>query len=71
MKKKQQDNSLFGQNLSKNRNLDENLDKVKTTNVNILLNRVRLDKKKALRKRFILILLLISVISFLIGYFII
>ena len=71
MRKKQQDNSLFGQDLSKNRNLDENLDKVKTTNINILLNRVRLDKKKALKKRFILILLLITAISFLIGYFII
>lgn len=51
MRKKQQNNSLFGLVLSKNRNLDENIDKVKTTNINILLNRVRLDKKKALKKK--------------------
>tara|TARA_B100001059_G_scaffold156076_1_gene155624 strand:- start:841 stop:1047 length:207 start_codon:yes stop_codon:yes gene_type:complete len=41
----------------------------KTTNVNILLNRVRLDKKKSYRKRIIFLILLfliIGVISFLI-----
>ena len=70
MKKKHQNNSLFGLVLSNNRNLNVNLDKVKTTNINILLNRVRLDKKKALKKRFFLTLLSITVISFLIAYFI-
>tara|TARA_Y100000591_G_C21581758_1_gene568681 strand:+ start:457 stop:663 length:207 start_codon:yes stop_codon:yes gene_type:complete len=52
--------------------LDKNieLDKVKTTNVNILLNRVRLDKKKVLRKRIIFSTVLVSLVSSLAIYFI-
>jgi len=37
--------------------------KNKTTNVNILLNRVRLDRKKDTRKKIIFLLLLLLVIS--------
>ena len=44
-------------------------DKIKTTNVNILLNRVRLDQKRILRKRIIFSFLLISAISSLAFYF--
>ena len=39
------------------------LDKIKTTNVNVLLNRVKLDQKKILKKRIIFSLFLVSVIS--------
>jgi hypothetical protein len=35
----------------------------KTTNVNILLNRVRLDKKKSYRKRIIFLILLALIIG--------
>ena len=40
--------------------------KIKTTNVNILLNRVRLDKKKDLKKKLILFFLLATILSSLI-----
>ena len=42
----------------------------KTTNVNILLNRVRLDKKKAFKKRLISSFIILSLISLFISYFI-
>ena len=44
---------------------------IKTTNVNILLNRVRLDKKKVLKRRIIFSFILISLVSSLAAYFII
>ena len=39
---------------------------VKTTDVNILLNRVRLDQKKDLKKKLILFILLATIVSSLI-----
>ena len=36
---------------------------IKTTDVNVLLNRVRLDKKKSVKKNIIVSLLLVSLIS--------
>ena len=45
--------------LKKNVSLDE----IKTTNVNILLNRVRIEKKNSLRKKIFFSLLLVSVIT--------
>tara|TARA_X000000368_G_scaffold333900_1_gene271288 strand:- start:1157 stop:1366 length:210 start_codon:yes stop_codon:yes gene_type:complete len=53
------------------RNKDLEKDKTKTTNVNILLNRVRLDQKKTFKKRIIFSLFLATVISCLTVYFII
>ena len=50
-----------------NKNIENN--NTKTTNVNILLNRVRLDKQKTLKKRIIFVFLLVSLISTLIAYF--
>ena len=47
------------------------LDKIKTTNVNILLNRVRLDKKRTLKKRIVFSLTLAVIVSSLAIYFII
>jgi len=43
----------------------------KTTNVNILLNRVRSDKKKSLRKKIIISIALLSIIVAITTYFII
>ncbi len=45
--------------------------KIKTTNVNILLNRVRLDKKRTLKKRIIFTLILATMVSSLAVYFVI
>ncbi len=44
---------------------------IKTTNVNILLNRVRLDRKRTIKKRFIFSFILITAVSSLAVYFII
>ena len=46
-------------------------DKIKTTNVNILLNRVRTEKKIILRKRIIFSVIVILLVSSLAIYFII
>ena len=47
------------------------VDKIKTTNVNILLNRVRTEKKITLRKRIIFSVIVILLVSSLAIYFII
>tara|TARA_Y100001970_G_scaffold199365_1_gene242500 strand:- start:104 stop:313 length:210 start_codon:yes stop_codon:yes gene_type:complete len=44
---------------------------IKTTNVNILLNRVRLDRKRTIKKRFVFSFILITAVSALAVYFII
>ena len=49
MKKSDEDKSLFNADIAPNKDLDA--DKIKTTNVNILLNRVRLDQKRTLKKK--------------------
>ena len=69
MKKTDQDSTLFTFESTSKKNLKS--DKIKTTNVNILLNRVRLDRKRTLRKRIIFLLFLASIISFITVYFII
>tara|TARA_A100001388_G_scaffold253631_1_gene216860 strand:- start:294 stop:503 length:210 start_codon:yes stop_codon:yes gene_type:complete len=53
--------------------VDKNLeiDKFKTTNVNILLNRVRLDRQRALKKRIGFTVILSSIVISLAVYFII
>ena len=68
MKKNDQDKSLFNTDIARNKDFE--VDKIKTTNVNILLNRVRLDKKRTLKKRFFFSLTLITIISLLVIYFI-
>tara|TARA_Y100000591_G_C21644966_1_gene599815 strand:+ start:563 stop:772 length:210 start_codon:yes stop_codon:yes gene_type:complete len=50
---------------------DLEIDKIKTTNVNVLLNRVRLDKKRTLRKRITFSVILVTLVSLLATYFII
>ena len=45
-----------------NPSFSETENKIKTTNVNILLNRVRLDQKKDLKKKLILFFLLATIL---------
>ncbi len=52
-------------------NKETEFQNIKTTNVNILLNRVRLDKKKTFKKRIFFSIFLISIISLITIYFII
>jgi len=54
---------------SLNKNVE--VDKIKTTNVNILLNRVRLDQKRTLKKRIVFSIILAGFVSLLAIYFII
>tara|TARA_X000000368_G_C22569596_1_gene510065 strand:- start:56 stop:271 length:216 start_codon:yes stop_codon:yes gene_type:complete len=69
VKKNDQQISLPERELEEKQNLYS--ESYKTTNVNILLNRVRLDKKKSLRKKIIISFALVSIIIALTGYFII
>ncbi len=69
MKKNDQDTSLFSTDIARNKDLE--VDKIKTTNVNILLNRVRLDQKKTLKKRIVFSIILAGLVSSLAIYFII
>ena len=68
MKKNNQDNTLLKSKIASRKDLE--LEKFKTTNINILLNRVRLDKQKTLKKRIIFSLTLITISSLLAIYFI-
>ncbi len=69
MKKNEQEITLLSSDNDSNKDLKK--DNFKTTNVNILLNRVRLDKKRIAKKRIIFSFLLIAAISSLTVYFII
>ena len=69
MKKNDQDKSLFNTDIARNK--DFAVDKIKTTNVNILLNRVRLDQKRNLKKRIVFSIILAGLVSSLATYFII
>ena len=69
MKKSFQDNNLDNLDIS-SKNEFENTN-IKTTNINILLNRVRLDKKRTVKKRFIFSIILIAAVSSLAFYFIV
>ena len=69
MKKNDQDKSLFNADIASNKNFE--VDKIKTTNVNILLNRVRLDQKRTLKKRIVFSIILAGLVSSLAIYFII
>ena len=69
MKKEEQDITLLDTDISSNKDLKK--DSYKTTNVNILLNRVRLDKKRSFKKRIIITFFLVSILTALTVYFII
>ena len=68
MKKEDQDKILFSSDTSENK--DFTIDAYKTTNINILLNRVRLDKKKTFQKRILISFFLITIVTILTVYFI-
>ncbi len=69
MKKNDLENTLFNPDISSNKDLE--IDKIKTTNVNVLLNRVRLDQKRTLKKRIVFSIILAGLVSLLAVYFII
>ena len=69
MKKNDHNTNLINSERILNKSL--HIDQIKTTNVNILLNRVRLDKKRTLRKKIIFSITLASIVSLLAIYFII
>ena len=69
MKKNDQETSLFNTDIARNKDFE--VDKIKTTNVNILLNRVRLDQKRTLKKRIVFSIILAGLVSTLAIYFII
>ena len=69
MKKNDQDTALINSDVASNKEFE--IDKIKTTNVNILLNRVRLDQKRALKKRIVFSIILAGLVSLLAVYFII
>ena len=69
MKKEDQDITLLDSDVSLNKDFKK--DSYKTTNVNILLNRVRLDKKRSFKKRIIISFFLVSILTALTVHFII
>ena len=68
MKKNDQELTLLNTDIVSDKYLDNN--NYKTTNINILLNRVRLDKKRTLKKRIVFSIFLVAAISSLIVYFV-
>ena len=69
MKKNDQDKTTLNSDIIYKKKLET--DKIKTTDVNILLNRVRLGEKKAFKKKVIFSVLLVSIVSSLSIYLII
>lgn len=69
MKKDDQEITLLESDITSNKDLKKN--NFKTTNVNILLNRVRLDEKRTFKKRIVFSFIVVAAISSLTVYFII
>ena len=69
MKKEDQELTLLDTDISSKKDFKK--DSYKTTNVNILLNRVRLDKKRSFKKRITISFFLVTIITALTVYFII
>ena len=69
MKKEDQDITFLNSDIISNRNYKK--EHFKTTDINILLNRVRLNKKRTLKKRIMISFFLVSTITSLTVYFII
>ena len=69
MKKEDKEITLLNSDSVSNKYQNE--DNYKTTNVNILLNRVRLDKKRTYKKRILISFFLVAAITSVIVYFII
>jgi len=69
VKKEDQELTLLDSDISSKKDFTK--DSYKTTNVNILLNRVRLDKKRSFKKKIIISFFLVTIITALTNYFII
>jgi len=69
VKKDDQEITLLESDITSNKDLKKN--NFKTTNVNILLNRVRLDEKRTFKKRIVFSFIVVAAISSLTVYFII
>jgi hypothetical protein len=69
VKKEYQDLKLLDKDTTSDKEFIK--DSYKTTNINILLNRVRLDQKRVFKKRIIVSFFLIAIITALTVYFII
>ena len=69
MKKEHQELTLLNSDIGSNNDLKK--DTFKTTNINILLNRVRLDKKRIFKKRIIISFFLVTIITALTVHFLI
>ena len=67
MKKEEEDITLLDSDISSNKGFKK--DRFKTTNINILLNRVRLDKKRTFKKRIIISFFLVTILTTLTVYF--
>ena len=68
MKKISEETTLFDTN---KKNQNKSLEKIKTTNVNILLNRVRLDEKRIFKKRILFVSIFITLLCTVTAYLII
>ena len=68
MKKNDQDNIFFKSDVASSKDLET--DRIKTTNVNILLNRVRLNQKRTLKKRIVFSIIIAGIISSLAIFFV-
>ena len=66
MKKEDKEKINLKSNLYSKQNIE--IENFKTTNVNILLNRVRLDKKKTFQKKIIFSFIFISIITSIIFF---
>jgi len=67
VRKEDQDIKLLNSDISSNKDFKK--ESFKTTNINILLNRVRLDKKRTFKKRIIISFFLITIVTILTVYF--
>jgi hypothetical protein len=67
VKKEDQDITLLETDVSSNKDFKK--DSFKTTNINILLNRVRSDKKRTFKKRIIISFSLVAILTILTVYF--
>ena len=68
MKKIREETTLFDTN---KKNQKKSLEKIKTTNVNILLNRVRLDEKRIFKKKILFTSIFIALLCAVSAYVII
>ena len=67
MKKSDQETKILNSDIPSTKDIE--VDKIKTTNVNILLNRVKLDRKRTFRKRIVFSFILATAVILLAVYF--